>query len=795
MGFAFRKNSDLEAFRDITDDVLESDFAPYTCHYTPHTLLTTNGELVQTIKVTGQSYESASSGEEDLRQAIRKAILGNINSNAYALWFHTIRRKSDLRSNASYRDPVTRDAHAAWNRHYRWQERFTNEVYITIVREGQSAAISHPRDFLRGLWPKAELRHRWAFLDRAYDELERVTRGMLEMLAPFGAHRLTLEERDGIVYSQPCQFLSKIINLTDEALPLPEIDLSSYLTQNDITFGFNAMEVRTQSGTRRFGSILTLKEYKELSAAAADRFLQLPLEFIVTQCIDFIHQEQALGEYEYQKSLTGLSGDETIGNVSGLDDILASNRGRTVDYGQQQLSVFLLADDLRTLEQHVALAVSTLTSLGIISVREDVKFEECYWAQLPANFEFVKRLKSINTRRIAGFSSISNVPTGREQGNHWGEAVTTLKTMANTPYFFNFHLGDNGHTAIIGPEHSHVTPLTHFLLSEARKFGNRLLILDRHRQSEIFIRALEGHYDSFGLEPAGATALNPLSLADNDKNRRFLYVWLLSLIGEEEARVAPATAETLRAAVTQSFLQPPEERTLKALKAWLAAKDAALSARLAPWVEGGRFAALFDHPKETLDVHSHSVIGFDLDALCEHQQARLSVFLYLFHRISLALDGAPSILVLHEAWEWLDNPVFAARVEGLFGLMRKNNALVISTSRHGVEALHSPITPMLLSHCATQMYLSGIVPSEEQRETLGLSDHECMLLETSCANPDAMTIRRGSDALAVEFSPQPLGDLKAIFEGSAIGRERMERCMQKAGAHPAQWLPLFRSGG
>jgi preprotein translocase SecF subunit len=44
-------------------------------------------------------------------------------------------------------------------------------------------------------------------------------------------------------------------------MPVPDQDLSHYLTSGDITFGFDAMEVRTAEGKRRFAAILTIIGY------------------------------------------------------------------------------------------------------------------------------------------------------------------------------------------------------------------------------------------------------------------------------------------------------------------------------------------------------------------------------------------------------------------------------------------------------------------------------------------------------------------------------------------------------
>ena len=62
-----RDNMQLEVLRDITDDVVEADFVPYSCLFDPNTILTKNGELMQIIKITGFTYEVITNEEADLR--------------------------------------------------------------------------------------------------------------------------------------------------------------------------------------------------------------------------------------------------------------------------------------------------------------------------------------------------------------------------------------------------------------------------------------------------------------------------------------------------------------------------------------------------------------------------------------------------------------------------------------------------------------------------------------------------------------------------------------------------------
>src|SRR6201999_1081579 len=105
------------------------------------------------------------------------------------------------------------------------------------------------------------------------------------------------------------------------------------------------------------------------------------------------------------------------------------------------------------------------------------------------------RATPITTMNLASFNSFHNNPTGKATGNHWGDAVTVLETTSGTPYYFNFHLRDVGHTTIIGPTGAGKTVLMNFLCAQAQKFQCRLFFFDKDRGAEIFLRALGGTYN------------------------------------------------------------------------------------------------------------------------------------------------------------------------------------------------------------------------------------------------------------------------------------------------------------
>ena len=61
----------------------------------------------------------------------------------------------------------------------------------------------------------------------------------------------------------------------------------------------------------------------------------------------------------------------------------------------------------------------------------------------------------------------------------------------------------------------------------------------------------------------------------------------------------------------------------------------------------------------------------------------LPVLTYLFHRLEARFDGRPTLLILDEAWVFLDNPLFAARIREWLKVLRKKNVAVVFATQSG----------------------------------------------------------------------------------------------------------------
>ncbi len=788
-----------DAKRDgVRVDINISDFIPFACHYNPHTILTKNGELLQTIKIVGFAAENISNKKEDnkkrtLRGSVRKAIQTGIDNDEYAIWFHTVRRKKKLSAEGEYSDQFSKYTNSAWRKRHDWDHKYVNELYITIIREGESFSFESYADYIKTSSYKVQKKAKNLFLEKIYDELDEVVKKVVQSLSDFGAKRLSMFEYKGVFYSENLRFLSKIINFAEYNFPVKEQDLSHYLPINKVSFGFNALEVKG-ANEKHFAGILSVKEYHEVSANAIDTFLQLPFEFILTETVDFINREKALKGFEYQKYILNLSQDKHFSEISGITEIINSDKGRVTDFGEHQISIMVIEDHLKLLESEINKMQEVLATLGILSVREDIMMEDCFWAQLPGNFSFIRRLTPINTNRMGGFASLYNFPAGKLTNNHWGPAVTIFYTAAGTPYFFNFHVDDNGHTAIIGPFGAGKTVLMNFMLSEARKYNSKLFFFDQMRASEIFIRAIGGKYVSFEETKnkyLPIPKMNPLLLAENEENIKFLKAWLQYLVSSSDNGNEDETIkERLVEIVKIIFALPAQERKLSQVRDLFEKMDMAKqAAALEVWYGSGRYSYLFDNDDDDLNI-AH-IQGFDMTFLVKEGKPLGPVLSYLFHRIREKLDGEPTIIVLDEAWSLIDNAIFAPHISEWLDFFRERNAMVIFATESVEDASKSKITTSITSKLATRIFLPNQYATGAYKKVFGLNHVEFDLLNMMSKKRRSFLLKHGEDAVVAELDLSGLDEIISILSGTPENIKIMEGIMNEVGETVDKWLPAF----
>ncbi|MBV8939719.1 MAG: hypothetical protein JO089_07775, partial [Alphaproteobacteria bacterium] len=570
--------------RDIADDVSEDEFIPYACHYDAQTLLTKNGELLQILRITtnaeGLDYEQQNG--PTIRDALRDAISAHASSKRLAFWIHTLRRRQPLPPAPAFNNAFATRLHAAWRQAHPWEYSYTNEIYLSVLTEGDAVELFDKKRLYDNLFVARNRRRRESFLRAAHVTLEAAVNGVLSFLAErCNAKRLQIVARGGeegnapVYYSEPLEFLHFLINLEHAEMPVSDTDSAMQLARHELSFGFDALESRRGKSLRRFASILTVKGSPLLPPEAIDRCLQIPEALVVTQTFNFVSSRQALEKASAARELLQASPDKEMMRRCGLEALLKSDRGQATDFGEQQTSVMLIVDQFRRLDEALGIVQEAFAQQGLVTVREDMRLEDVFWSQLPGNFPFLCRRSPLPASRLGALARLNQFPTGSARNNHWGNALTVLPTLRGTPYFFNFHIGDIGHTALLdfnsfADERGAL--FLNFLLAYSRQYHGRLFVLDRGQASRLLIKSLGGRYEVLDGTETGLR-LNPLQLEDSKRDRSFLGAWLLNCVHHDDENTE-AMREIIRQALDEIFALPASERTLETALARLKAHGA-----------------------------------------------------------------------------------------------------------------------------------------------------------------------------------------------------------------------------
>ncbi len=777
-------------------EVSESSFIPYQALWDSNTAITKNGEFLVAIKLDGFSFETADDEDLDMKKVVRNTLFKSIGTANYAMWFHIIRKRQQVELEGEFDEVFTNELNREWLEKHQSEETFANELYITIVRKKDDSAVGAFSDIINSLVHKADKTAAHAAMRDAHKELMEITTRFMGSLKPYAPRLLGLRDTSNGTFSELIEFFAQLVNAGDSApMLVPNNDVASYLPTHRLYFGKSAVEVRAPDGTSKVGGAITIKEYAPLTyGGILDEYLKLPFELIITQSFTFTARGSAINRMSLQQRRMASSGDKAISQMQELSLAMDMAQSGQIGFGDHHLSIFMFMNDIDKLESALSLCYAEMVNVGIMPVREKFCLQATYWAQLPANFGYIARGSTINTLNLASFASFHNYPTGKKKNNHWGPAVTMLDTTSGTPFYFNFHVRDVGHTMIIGPTGAGKTVMMNFLMAQAQKFGGRMFFFDKDRGAEIFVRAIGGVYSV--IEPGKNTEFNPLQLEDTRENRAFLEEWMEAMVrASYDQELTPEEKDRITESVQGNYKLSKEDRRLSSIAPFLGlAKPGSLAARLKMWHgnhEEEVRASLFDNPIDRLDFSKARVFGFEMGPLLDDPKSLSPVLLYLFHKINMSLDGSPTIIVLDEAWALIDNPVFAPKIKDWLKVLRKLNAMVVFATQSVEDVAASDISETLVQQTATQMYLPNPRATGVYKDTFMLSNREFDLVKRTDPSTRYFLVKQGEQSVVARIDLSGMNDVINVLSGRTSTVLLLDRIRAKLGDKPDDWLPEF----
>lgn len=757
---------DRTSKKEANSSSVASDILPYACHYATETILTKNGELLQVLKL--EDFHS----DRDVRSDIRTSILSNIKGLDYAVTIHTIRRKKSVTIpwSAEHQNTFSYELHKSCYEHSKQKIEYVSEIYITVIARGMKSKFT-PINFLAN-FSFAYIKNKFGkYLRKQHHELSLITEKIADDLKYFNAQKLCINKNNDSELLQFFRLLITLLSDNETAKPSYQ-DISDFLLTNyNSVFGFNALEIRHNS-EKRFGAVLGVKRYREVNYHKLSMAILLNKEFVISEAIDFDHEVKQHKHIKHQNYLLDISKDQKLKEVMNVSDSSVQDR-----YINHCINVLAIGESVNELESCISEIISAFSSCGIVIFRHDISMEEAFFRILPANFSFKALSYYTNCNNMAGFALLHMLDAGSITCPQWGYAIVLFWSIYDTPYFFNFHVGDKSHTAILGPVNSGKTILQNFVISESKKIGTKVLIIEHQLKSCIFVHALNGIYKRICDDDINVCC-NPFHVQDTVENREFLRTLIQNMTDVKQDQKLVITV------VDKIFSLPIESRTnenLNEIISPLGKNDL--------FGEKGRYKALLDNDHESQFWKNES-IGFNFGGVKDHQ-LMLSLVSMILNKIESILDGSPCILVLEEAWKISDVFVNSKMLDSFLSRMKDLNCVIIFTSGDIDASISNKFTTYLNKIITNQIFLPGNVVNKNHMKAFNLTKEDRLMISNLQGHNRHFCIKQGDKSVVLRLDISSLKEAY-VLSSNAKNILYMEEAMKEVNTRDANiWLPVF----
>ena len=574
----------------------------------------------------------------------------------------------------------------------------------------------------------------------------------------FAVNRLrAVSERDGAgnctVHDELLRYVHRCVTWKDQPFRRPDfpVYLSDLLATEDFVGGL----------TPRIGK-------RHLRVIAIDGFPKASIPGILG-ALDSLpisyrwHTRAILLDPEEARSLLDKVRKKWRSKVRGLKDQIMQTQNGPVNLHAQQMSVdaeeamsvavagdvlfaqyttnVICADtDEAKVDEAVCLVMKTVQNLGFAARVEDVNSVEAWIGSLPGDgYRNVRRVV-LHTLNLADLLPISAVWAGNKENPcpfypPKSPPLLFAATTGSTPFRFNLHCGDIGHTVIVGPPGSGKSTFLGFIVAQFFRYPRaQVFAFDKGYSLQVLTQACGGEFYDLGGEKQ-SLSFYPLATLAEDGDIAWACGWIEKLCALSGLRVSPTQKNSIADGI--KLLRNAESSTLTDFVATVQDKD--VRASLEPYTLGGPLGRLLDADKDGL--RESRLMVFEMENLMKYgdgsSKATVAVLLYLFRRIQKKLDGRPTLIVLDEAWVYLRDELFREYLRDWLKTLRKLNAVVVLATQNLSDILNSGISDVVMEACPTKVLLANSEAATAQSrrlyEAAGLNEREIQILQ--CAVP------------------------------------------------------------
>ena len=735
----------LREYRNKADRL--ADFLPWAALVAPGVVLNKDGSFQRTSRFRGPDLDSATPAELVATTARLNSALRRLGSG-WSIFVEAVRRPALDYPVCAFPDPAS--ALVERERAAQFAEEgahFESRYFLTFLwmppaedaaraeswlYEGKAEKGVDPRELLEG------------FADR--------TDRLLRLFEGFFPEVQWLDDGETLSYLHSC--IST--RLHDVRVPETPMHLDALLADEPLTGGLEprlgAAHLRTLTvigfPSATFPGLLDELNALGFAYRWSTRAIMLD-KSDATKLLSKIRRQW----FAKRKSVAAILKEVMTNEASVLVDSDAANKAEDADAALQELGadhvgLALVTATVTVWDEEPALAAEKLRLVEKViqgrdftCVTEGMNAIEAWLGSLPGHVYGNVRQPPISTLNLAHMMPLSAVWAGPEHDAHFNAPpLFYAKTEGSTPFRFSLHVGDVGHSLVVGPTGAGKSVLLAMMALQFRRYaGSQIFAFDFGGSIRAAALACGGDWQDLGSslseDSDEPVLLQPLARIHEPAQRNWASEWLQAILAAEGVALDPETKDHLWSALSSLASAPVAERTLTGLAVLL--QSQALKQALAPYCVGGPFGRLLDAESERLGEASFQ--AFETEGLTGSAAAP-AVLSYLFHSIEGRLDGSPTLIIIDEGWLVLDSPAFAAQLREWLKTLRKKNASVVFATQSLADIETSAIAPAIIESCPTRIFLPNDRAVEPQilgiYRRFGLNDRQIEILSRATAKRD-----------------------------------------------------------
>lgn len=682
------------------------DLLPYAALIEPGVILNKGGSFLAGWEIRGQ--DTASSTEGDL--ALVSSRFNNavkLLGSGWMLQMDAIRsshRAYPPPEKGYFPDPVTRLIDEERREHFSGNRCFSTITILTVTYKPNFQAAKMAGKAQAGVASSGTLEKALVYFRNMLEELEDALSAVLHM------DRLleySMPDADGEDWLQS-DLLSHLQycvcgELQPVRVPRTSMYLDALLGSEDLVGG-----IIPRLGNRHL-AVLSLDGLPQESYPAMLRDLDaLPLEYRFSSrfiCLDQYDAAKEINSYrkgwrqqvyrfldQFFNNPNARANRDALLIAKDAETALTEVQGGYVGAGYLTSNIVLMHEDQERLQDWAWDLRRTVQTLGFGCRIESVNALEAWLGTHPGNSYANLRRPMVNTLNLADLLPLSSVWTGSPVNPcpfypPDSRPLAVLMTDNSTPFWFNIHAGDLGHTLIFGPTGAGKSTLRAFIAAQFHCYENARIFAFGKGMS-LFPLCFGAGGDHYTIGNADQLAFAPLQRIDSEEERAWAEEWIASLMELQQFTVMPAHRNAVHTAMLTLAANPPHLRSLTSF--YHVVQDKEIKEAIQHYTVQGAMGRLLDADSDSLNLSRF--MFFEVEDLMNLGDKNLvPVLTYLFRRIEKALDGSPTILVLDEAWIILGHPTFRAKTREWLKTLRKMNCYVILATQSLSDARNSGI--------------------------------------------------------------------------------------------------------